>query len=94
MGAFDAELYTLGYRFYATEDVHRDMDPSVKLRADAVAKMHLAIMPCPGSCGEVCANHHCSMHNGKTYNQLTSYFVRNKFTLADVARWKRNNENL
>lgn len=66
MGAFNAELYALGYRFpsYTEES---PIPQSVKDRDTAIAAMHLAKMPCPGSCGERCPNHHCPAHNSQSY---------------------------
>jgi hypothetical protein len=36
-------------------------------RRAAVEAMHVAKMPCPGSCGSYCPNHFCSAHNGTPF---------------------------
>ena len=58
MGAFDGELYKLGYRF-SYHEKQEEVPQEVLDRRKAVAEMHIAAMPCPGSCGSACANHHC-----------------------------------
>ncbi len=69
MGAFDSELYKLGYRFIHNQ-THVEPSQEVKDRTAAVEAMHLAKMPCPGSCGERCPNHYCPAHNGQPYKML------------------------
>jgi hypothetical protein len=68
MGAFDGELYRLGYRFPSRAE-REEVPQEVLDRRKAVAEMHLAVMPCPGSCGSACANHHCAAHNDQQFEK-------------------------
>ena len=87
MGAFDGELYQLGYRFYESREEKPGPSPEAIARKDAVEQMHLAKMPCPGSCGEACPNHHCSAHNGEPYNWVNSFALRYRFTIYEKQEW-------
>lgn len=92
MGAFDGELYALGYRFESGSSANNNKKPSQKYvakmkKAAAVTDMHLARMPCPGSCGSACSNHFCSSHNGEPYDWITSFCLRNRMTLWEKSQW-------
>lgn len=65
MGAFDVELARLGYR--SGYEQPPPVPQSVIDRRAAVDAMHLARMPCPGSCGQRCPNRYCPAHNGSAY---------------------------
>lgn len=65
MGAFDGELYALGYRFNHGTTSSKPKKPTKK--EIWVENLHTPKMPCPGSCGSACANHFCSAHNGTPY---------------------------
>lgn len=57
MGAFDGELYALGYRFYEVKE------PEPEPKRIQYPELHLAKQPCPGCCHtEVCVNSWCSAH--------------------------------
>jgi len=68
MGAFDSEMYALGYRGHSRIQAH-----AMEETPEQVAKrlfretVHQARMPCPGFCGSICPNHYCSAHNGDEY---------------------------
>jgi hypothetical protein len=64
MGAFDSELYALGYRRYSSKSEEVN-----KLTAKDIFRktVHDVTMPCPGSCGSACPNHNCWAHNGEAY---------------------------
>lgn len=68
MGAFDGEMYALGYRWRS-----RKQERATEETPERVAKrlfretVHEAWMPCPGFCGSICPNHNCSAHNGDEY---------------------------
>lgn len=67
MGAFNSELYALGYRFNtgASEEVTQTPEQLAKRRFQET--LHVAAYPCVGSCGQRCPNHHCNAHNGEPY---------------------------
>lgn len=67
MGAFDGELYALGYRFNNGSNPTKPKKPTKK--EIWLENLHTPKMPCPGSCGEACTNHFCSAHNGTSYVQ-------------------------
>jgi hypothetical protein len=75
MGAFDGELYKLGYRF-SYHKKQEKVPQEVLDREKAVAEMHIAAMPCPGSCGSACANHHCPSHNDQQYERPMKPILR------------------
>lgn len=86
MGAFDGELYQLGYRFY--EPKQERLAPTPSPREEVVRRMHVAAMPCPGSCGSVCPNHYCACHTGEEYDWVTSHCVRNSLPLRESEKFK------
>jgi hypothetical protein len=70
MGAFDGELYRLGYRFYTPDEPEpQRVNTVAMIRAEYFDKQHKVHMQCPGSCGAACSNHYCSAHNGSTYEK-------------------------
>jgi hypothetical protein len=81
MGAFDGELYRLGYKFEAQTLKTKSLPKAALDRSKAIEQMHLAVMPCPGSCSSVCPNHQCPSHNGKPYEWVTSHIVRHRMSL-------------
>ena len=87
MGAFDGELSRLGYRVYESSEKTPEPSPEVLDRRAAVAQMHVAHMPCPGSCGEACTNHYCWAHNGQPYNWINSFALRYRFTMYEKQEW-------
>jgi len=78
MGAFDGELYSLGYRF-STSNAIDDCKSEARIDKEKFnAALHVAKMPCPASCGSACANHFCPAHNGSAYvKQIKKKFARN-----------------
>lgn len=91
MGAFDGELYQLGFRFSEPIRKENPISKEVAARRQEVENMHVAQMPCPGSCGSVCPNHFCSSHNGQQYDWVVSYIVRHKFTLYQADQFRSAN---
>lgn len=87
MGAFDGELARLGYKPVKLQQIDKPLSTQELARRDAVANMHLAVMPCPGSCGKVCSNHHCPAHNGNPYDYVVSFCARHRFSLYEKAEW-------
>jgi len=65
MGAFDSELYALGFRFNNGSTTTKPKKPSKK--EIWLENLHTPKMPCPGSCGAACPNHYCEAHNGNPY---------------------------
>ena len=88
MGAFDGELYRLGYRFEVREQKQNSLPKAVVERRIAVEQLHFATMPCPGSCSEVCPNHQCSAHNKQPYNWITSHIVRYRMSLYQADQFR------
>ena len=87
MGAFDAELSRIGYRSYSSQGSEPPIPDELLHRREAVQQMHVARMPCPGSCGKVCPNHHCPAHNGEAYSWADSFASRNGFTMREKQEW-------
>ena len=73
MGAFDSELFNLGFRFYIQQNKVKKISKKALDKATAIEPMHRAEMPCIGSCGDACPNHWCNAHNGEAYNRDEAY---------------------
>lgn len=64
MGAFNVEIYRLGYRLFSpsiSSETNRPIDTFT-------SNLHVAQVPCPGHCGKKCPNHHCPAHNHEKYS--------------------------
>ena len=73
MGAFDSELFNLGFRFHRQQNKEKKVSKKALDKATAIEAMHRAEMPCIGSCGAACPNHLCNAHNGEAYNRDEAY---------------------
>lgn len=67
MGAFNGELYALGYRFNTASNKEVAPTPEQIAKKKFQETLHVASWPCVGSCGQRCPNHHCKSHNGEPY---------------------------
>ena len=67
MGAFNGELYALGYRFNTASNKEVVQTPDQLAKRGFQETLHVAAYPCVGSCGQRCPNHHCNAHNGEPY---------------------------
>lgn len=54
--------FSLGLRAHLGEADHVVTPQWVKDRNVFLDALHVVQMPCPGSCGSACANHHCPAH--------------------------------
>lgn len=84
MGAFNGELYALGYRFNTAEA------PEQVAKKKFQEILHVASWPCVGSCGQRCPNHHCNSHNGEPYrppNMTWEEYVKFARSKGYVFRW-------
>jgi hypothetical protein len=63
MGAYDSELYSMGYRFTAKIKSVEIKSPTE--RDLFLQQLHVAIQPCIGHCGNECLNHWCNAHNSR-----------------------------
>ena len=62
MGAFNVEVYRLGFYRKAQNYIKQEQQKPVHTES-----LHVARMPCPGHCGSVCPNHYCPAHNKTPY---------------------------
>lgn len=68
MGAFNVELYRLGYIGHTVSNSDNEQ-PTVNTKNKLIETLHLVKMECPGSCGKRCPNHWCNAHNGQPYEK-------------------------
>lgn len=90
MGAFNGELYTLGYRFNTASNKEVAQTPEQVAKKKFQETLHVASWPCVGSCGQRCPNHHCNSHNGEPYrprNMTWEEYVKFARNKGYVFRW-------